>query len=454
VGPLFVRVRSRLVLYIYLTALLQFVAVAAIAGALLASRARPPRFATDLMDFVAESVSSHSDTNADIQSEIDRAHGMLHWSLAVYGEDGDLLAVSGAFEPPTPSRWSVEPEEVQSLPGPSLRGARVVRLGAHGTGHMLCAMPGPGVPQGPWSLAVVVLVVVGIGSALAARGIAAPLARLAAVTRAFGAGDLSARVSMKRSDELGDLARAFDDMADRVTKSIRAERELLANVSHELRTPLQRIHIAVELASEGNAETARESLADIAEDLGELERLVDDVLVATRLSLAGGTGASSAIPPIRPAQVDVSALLDRVVARFRAAHPARTLQLSLPGDMPAILADPVLIRRVIENLLENSHKYTEDEVLPISVAARLDGPWVVLEVRDHGVGIAPDDLERVFEPFFRADRSRTRASGGLGLGLALARRIVESHGGRLTLDSTPGRGTSARVELPREMRTV
>ena len=130
-----------------------------------------------------------------------------------------------------------------------------------------------------------------------------------------------------------------------------------------------------------------------------------------------------------------------------AAHPERPLHVDLPQGLPALDGDPVLLRRVIDNLLENAHKYTEQPEAPISLVAR-GGARIEIEVIDQGIGISPEDLAQVFRPFFRADRSRTRATGGLGLGLALARRIVEAHGGEIALHSTLQRGTRALVSLP------
>jgi signal transduction histidine kinase len=116
--------------------------------------------------------------------------------------------------------------------------------------------------------------------------------------------------------------------------------------------------------------------------------------------------------------------------------------------LPNSRADAVLLRRVLDNLLDNADKYTEEVKLPIELAAHRAGADIVIEVRDRGMGIAPEDAGRVFEPFFRADRSRARARGGYGLGLALARRIVEAHAGTLRLLDRPGGGTVARIELP------
>jgi signal transduction histidine kinase len=229
---------------------------------------------------------------------------------------------------------------------------------------------------------------------------------------------------------------------------LRAEKELLANVSHELRTPLQRIHIALELAREGDAEMTRASLGDIAEDLGELSRIVDDVLTAARLSLRKGDTHDPARTPLRLETTDVRDTIGKAVTRFRAEHPARPLSVTVPEDGVKVVADPVLLRRVVDNLLENAHKYSDDPAAPIELSAARDGERFSIVVADRGVGIAEADLARVFEPFFRADKSRTRATGGLGLGLALSKQIIDAHEGTLSLESRPEHGTTATVRLP------
>jgi signal transduction histidine kinase len=240
------------------------------------------------------------------------------------------------------------------------------------------------------------------------------------------------------------VAHAFDEMAERVTHLLRAERELLANVSHELRTPLARIRVALDLASEGDTEVARESLADIAGDLEELEQLIGNVLAAARLDLTVGP---STIPPLDRQPVDLRELVDRAATRFRAAHPARALVVDDFEAQVVVDGDPVLLRRALDNLLENANKYTEkpESGVELRVDASRD---VRIRVVDHGVGIGPDDLKKMFRPFFRADRSRTRATGGLGLGLLLVRRIIEAHGGTVDLESELGRGTVATIVLP------
>jgi signal transduction histidine kinase len=258
---------------------------------------------------------------------------------------------------------------------------------------------------------------------------------------------LESRANFDRKDEIGEVAQAFDDMANKLARLIVAERELLANISHELRTPLARIRVALDIASEQDAGKAGAiSLADIAQDLAELERIVEDVLSSARLSLDTGTREGGL--PMRAQPGDVRALLDKSVALFRVAHPARALEVTLPETLGTMMADPVLLRRVIDNLLENAHKYTDKTDRPIQLDARIDGAKVIVAVADRGIGISDDDQKRLFEPFFRVDRSRSRATGGLGLGLLLARRVVEAHGGTLAITSVLDEGTTATVTLP------
>jgi signal transduction histidine kinase len=290
------------------------------------------------------------------------------------------------------------------------------------------------------------LAIVGAGSYFTARWIAGPLATLSATARALGAGDLRARAALERGDELGDVGRAFDEMAARLEKLLLAERELLANVSHELRTPLARIRVALELASEASADGARPSMAEIAVDLAEIESLVGDILTTARLEIEQGQPPSSGFSlhrePIAPAS-----LCERAAARFRGLHPERELRVHADEGLPAVEVDPALLRRAIDNLLDNAHKYSPDAREPIRLEAARCGGRVELAVIDHGMGIAADDLPRVFAPFFRTDRSRSRVTGGVGLGLTLAARIVEAHGGAIELTSAPGAGTRASILL-------
>lgn len=294
-------------------------------------------------------------------------------------------------------------------------------------------------------LVLSVLIVVLVGSLSFARSLVRPLRRLARAARAFGQGELHARAGVQRRDELGEVAQAFDDMADRITALLQSQRELLANVSHELRTPLARIRVALDLAAEGDAAAARDALSNITSDWGDLERLVEDVLSAARLDL--GSSAMGALP-LRQDDVDLAALAEAAATRYRIVYPKETLTLDLASPLPSIRGDGALLRRVLDNLLDNARKYSDPGTdVTLRISANPDG--VHLSVADQGMGITQEDLPHIFTPFFRADRSRNRKTGGVGMGLALVRRIVAAHQGQVEAKSSVGKGSVFHVRLPR-----
>jgi signal transduction histidine kinase len=145
--------------------------------------------------------------------------------------------------------------------------------------------------------------------------------------------------------------------------------------------------------------------------------------------------------------VDLASLAADAAERFRGAHEGRTLEVAAEDGLPAVTGDAALLRRLLVNLLDNAAKYSEPPA-PVTMAVRRADGAAIIEVRDFGIGIAPEDLPRLFTPFFRTDRSRARGTGGTGLGLALAKRIAEAHGGTISAESAPGEGTVFRVRLP------
>ncbi|HTQ42584.1 MAG TPA: HAMP domain-containing sensor histidine kinase [Polyangiaceae bacterium] len=309
--------------------------------------------------------------------------------------------------------------------------------------------PGPSRPS-PWPPVLTFLfsglVIVGVGAFLTARWIVRPLEAISGAARQLGAGDLTARTGVQRSDELGDVGRAFDEMAERVQTLLLAERELLANVSHELRTPLARLRVALDIAGEAGADAGRVSMAEMASDLAEIEAIVEDILTATRLDIEQGRAGTPTLA-LHLEEVSPGTLCERAAERFRGRHPRRPLDVSL-GEAADVRADQVLLRRVLDNLLENADKYSPDPTRPVALRTSTQHGKVVFEVVDRGIGIPTGDLPRVFDAFFRGDRSRARSTGGVGLGLTLARRIVEAHGGTIEITSTVGAGTTVLVALP------
>lgn len=244
-------------------------------------------------------------------------------------------------------------------------------------------------------------------------------------------------------DQMQELVQAWNDMAERIERLVRGQKELLANISHELRSPLARVRLALELLPRSADSESR--LREVESDLGELERLISDVLMTSRL---GATGL-----PTQPVQVELAPLLAQVVERahhdpLTAGKPVRIE--SLPEL--TLMADAALVRRAIFNLVENAAKYGAP---PITLSARMApaGDAVEISVTDEGEGIAEEDRERVFEPFFRLDKARTHsatAPHGFGLGLTLARRVAEAHGGTIAVTAahaSGGRELGCRVTL-------
>jgi two-component system OmpR family sensor kinase len=441
---------GRLFWRVYLNGLLLLVLVAVavgIAGAAM-GRGQIGRNPERVVGYAAWHVAQSRSDPGRLAEELRRAREDFGAEITVWTLDGERVASN--VEPPLPPL---------GLAARARLGGRPFRVADR---HWTLAAAVPGEPASyvllsgtvrpfPFKrfavLVAAVLLALAAGAVPLARGIAAPLERLTAAARALGSGDLSSRTGLvrRRRDEVGELAEAFDEMAERLQRLVRSERELLANVSHELRTPLARMRVALDLAAEGDLARARRYLAEIGTDLDELVRLVDDVLTASRLELAAGRGAGGL--PLRREPVEASRLLEETAQRFRSANPGRSLELDLAAPLPDLEADPALLRRALENLLDNARKYS-DAAEPVTLSARAAGGLLAVEVRDRGIGIEEKDLSRLFTPFFRTDRSRARGTGGIGLGLALARRIIEAHGGAITVESAPAKGTAVRFTLP------
>ena len=421
-----------------------------------------------------------------VEADLDRPHAVaLHLERAtadgleasVFLADGTLVASSvestdgpcrtlersgpprGHPEGPGPPEGKGPPPEGKAPPhGPPPRGGAYhpVRDGAQvicyalpqeadgqmGKIEFRRAMPGTFSPLAP-PIIVFTLAVVALASWLLLRSIVKPLQTLGSSAAALGRGDLGVRTGIERDDELGEVASAFDTMAGRIEDLVRGERELIANISHELRTPLARIRVAFDLANESaTPEDTQLAIADIGEDLDELDQLVRDVLDDARAQ--NRAPGQPGTPRLHLEELDMMDCLDASMDRFGRHYPQRVLEVDIAGDAP-LFGDPVLLRRMVDNILDNAVRYSSDAV---SLFARTRGSRLRIEIRDNGIGIAEKDLEQVFRPFFRTDRSRARSTGGIGLGLGLARRIAAAHQGTLVLDSEQGVGTVVTIELP------
>lgn len=398
--------------------------------------------------WIAWHMAALADQPAVVNAQLEDVEHRVGIQISVYDTKGKLLAHSG--KTPLPPLSDSELQKLLAEQGIFGRGTGVVLSPPQPDGSQRYSVLKYRAPEFPVTLILkqlaVALFVLALVSIPLARSVTAPLAHLSSLARRFGKGDLTARVHSKRRDEIGSLARAFDDMADRIGALRRSEKELLANISHELRTPLARIRLALELVSDGDSAKASSYLADIGDDLGELEQLLDDVMSTARNDLARDS-AGEALPPLHYEPLSGSTVLEAAASRFLVRHPDRKLETEIPTDLPTLEADPSLLRRVLDNLLDNAKKFS-DEPVYLSGRAAPDGEHVIFEVRDRGIGISVEDQARIFEPFFRSDPSRTRATGGVGLGLAVVTRILEAHAGTIAVESELGRGTRFTVTLP------
>jgi signal transduction histidine kinase len=248
-----------------------------------------------------------------------------------------------------------------------------------------------------------------------------PVRRLQKAVERFGHGDLSARSGATRQDELGDLARAFDRMAGHIETLLTAERRLLLDISHELRSPLARLAVAIELARSGD-ELDR-ALNRIQKEADRLNSLVGQLLQVTR---AEGDPASLRRDPVRLDEL-VQQLVDDSSLEA-ASHQCRVLYEQ--HEPVTVAGDAELLRRAVENVIRNAIRHAPPDSSVEVRLARNNGRAVV-DVRDHGPGVPEEALPRLFDAFYRVDTDRNRTSGGIGLGLSIARRAIELHKGAI-----------------------
>ncbi len=276
------------------------------------------------------------------------------------------------------------------------------------------------------------LTVILAGAFISIRWILKPVRWLNEGVRQVGGGNLKHRVPVKRSDEFRDLAEAFNAMTERIRDMLHTKERLLLDVSHELRSPLTRARVALEFLPPGQAKES------IAADILEMEQMINDILQTARrhhlhMELQ-----------LKPAKL--ADLLAEIVAAYENQPPGVQLK-EVPAALE-VLVDRRQIRRVFENIISNSIKFSDADSDPVRISAKSLPGDIVVRIADGGVGIAQDELPFVFEPFYRVDKSRSKDTGGYGLGLSLCKTIMEAHGGRIEIQSTPDVGTTVSLFFP------
>ena len=281
------------------------------------------------------------------------------------------------------------------------------------------------------------------GLFLAGRALA-PIDHMATAAEQINGSDLSGRMGAQGSEELGRLAAAFDRMLERLDQAFQRERRFVSDVSHELRTPLTALRgrIEVTLTRPRSRPEYEDTLRSLETEVARLTRLSEDLLLLARLD-------RGALAPRRE-RVDVGGLLATVAEQVRPLAEARGQLLEERVEPGLVLTgDPDQLIRLFFNLLDNAVKFTGDGGR-VGIAGSRDVATVTVEVSDTGAGIAPEHVDKVFDRFYRAEESRARATGGHGLGLAIAGEIARAHGGTLSVSSRPGHGSTFTVTLQAE----
>jgi signal transduction histidine kinase len=276
---------------------------------------------------------------------------------------------------------------------------------------------------------------------LLSRRILAPVRALTSAARQLGRGDFAQRVQVDDRGEIGELASTFNSMAGNLERAEQLQRNMVADIAHELRTPLSNIRGYLEAVNDGVKKPDEDTIRSLEEEAVLLSRLVDDL---QELSLAE---AGELRPDLHTE--DIANLINRSVASVQgqAATKGVSVSVDLPDGLPSVSIDSNRISQVLRNLLENAMAHTARDG-SVAVAAKQSDNWVEVSITDTGEGIPAEDLPNIFERFYRADKSRSRATGGSGLGLTIAKRLVEAHGGKIDAYSELGKGSRFSFTLP------
>jgi two-component system sensor histidine kinase CpxA len=383
---------------------------------------------------------------------IDRIEGETHLRTCLFDQAGSLVAGSdcGSFQSMTSHVTASKPSNFRMRYGI----ARVaVRLkGSNGHEYIFATE----LPAGPraafginrtaialqWGVA---LLVSGFICYLLTRYLTAPILRLREASQQLAAGDLSIRAAAgmeRRHDELGDLVRDFNAMASRIEELVSRQRQLISDVSHELRSPLARLYVALDLGRERKGNDP--AFDHMEKDIGLLNEMIGRLLTVARLDTSA--------PPVPMTSVNLTEIVSQIVrdADFESQERNGSVKLTAHEQF-FVQGNAKLLQSAIENLVRNAISYTEAGT-PVEVLLqsehRLNASFARLTVRDHGPGVPESELVNIFQPFYRVSDARDRQSGGAGLGLAIAERVIRIHGGTIRAENAAPRGLQVEILLP------
>ena len=278
------------------------------------------------------------------------------------------------------------------------------------------------------------LMLVFIGAWYVVKRLLQPISELMEGVKAVGSADFKHRVPVRSTDELGTLVSAFNAMSEQIAEIIESKRRLLFDVSHELRSPLTRMNIAIAMLPDSKTKGKLERNAN------ELNTMITELLENERLAVLGAALVVETF--------DLVELNNRVMESF--AESEERIEFDTLTDALEIRADSQRLTVALRNVVSNALKYSDEDDPPVKVHVFPDDDGVRILVQDYGIGIPEEAIEKIFEPFYRTDESRTRTTGGYGLGLALTKSIIEAHGGTINAESREGDGTTITIWLPFE----
>lgn len=326
------------------------------------------------------------------------------------------------------------------------------QMGMGGMGSMHGTMHGPAestyISAVHQSLLWVGLGMIGVSvvvSYFVVREIMRPLSTLTGAVQKVRTGSYGQTVSVERHDEVGVLTESFNEMSEELARNDKMRRQLFANIAHELRTPLAILQGNLEGMIDDIIPTDKKILLSMADETMRMGRLIQDL---RDLSLAEINELT-----LHKEEADINVMLERAVSMLQPLCDEKelTVRLNLSRDLPSLFIDVDRINQVIYNLLNNAIRYIERgcAITVSTLAVTVDGKsYAQVQIADTGKGIAPKDLEHIFQYFYRSEQSRNRKSGGSGIGLALAQQFLRSHGGNIWADSTVGKGTTFTFILP------
>ncbi len=389
---------------------------------------------------------------AALQSYLGRLEQNVHVHAVLFDASGAPVSGSASEDESRLARMAEQSARLEFDIHPRSAVGAVEVEGPSGRRYVLAAT----MPRGPFARAsrnegvrlLVALVISGLICYLLATYLTRPILRLRSAATGLGAGDLGARAGPemeRRRDEIGELVRDFNRMAERIESLVTSQRRLISDISHELRSPLARLSVALGLARQRSGPEATPLLDRIEREAERLNEMIGRLLTLARLQ--------DSAEPAEKERVDLRGLLEEVSgdAEFEAAAKGCTVRFQAAQDC-SVTGNRELLRSAIENVVRNAIRYTpEKSEIEIDLGCRpVDGSRAVaaIAVRDRGPGLPESELDKVFRPFYRIAGARERQSGGTGLGLAITERAVKLHGGSVRACNRPGGGLEVEISLP------